>query len=131
MDLHDPIHKKVIGVTFIVFSVFGLVGIYFYDLFFEFIIERAQDDPDFEEGVMWIFNIIDSFVWSIAILFYIPRLFLGIALTTGQKWANIPSMVYGVISMINFPVGTALGIYAIVVFTAKEKPQENYERRAY
>jgi len=132
MDLHDPVHKKVIGVTFIVFSIFGLVGIYFYDLFMEFIMERAlMDDPGAEPEVMWVFNFIDSFVWAIAILFLIPRLILGIGLVTKQKWANVPSMVYGIISLLNFPVGTALGVYCILVFTAKPKAPEPYEQRAH
>lgn len=131
MDLHDPIHKKVIGVAFIVFSVFSLVGIYFYDLFMEFILENATSEPDFEVEMLWFFELLDKFVWAIAILFLIPRLILGIALTSGQKWADIPSLVYGVISLINFPVGTALGIYCILVFTAKKKPAETFEQRAY
>ena len=131
MDLYDPIHKKVIGVTFIVFSFFGLIGIYFFDLFYDFIIEKIKEKPDVEEDVLFILNFVDSFLVTIAIVFYIPRLLLGVALTTGQKWANIPSLVYGALSIINFPVGTALGIYCILVFTAKEKPRENYERRNY
>ncbi len=132
MDLQDPVHKKVIGVTFIVFSVFSLVGIYFYDLFMEFIQERAiMDEPDAEFEILWIFNFIDSFVWAIAILFLVPRLILGIALVTRQKWAELPSLIFGIISILNFPIGTALGVYCILVFTAKKKPQENYEQRSY
>ena len=132
MDLQDPVHKKVIGVTFIVFSVFSLVGIYFYDLFMEFIQERAiMDEPDAEFEILWIFNFIDSFVWAIAILFLVPRLILGIALVTRQKWAEVPSLIFGIISILNFPIGTALGVYCILVFTAKKKPQENYEQRSY
>lgn len=133
MDLHDPIHKKVIGVAFIVFSVFSLAGVYFYDIFMEFVLDQAITDPDFEPEMFWIFELIDKFVWGIALLFLIPRLILGIALVTKQKWANIPSLVYGVISLINFPVGTALGVYCILVFTAKGsgKPVENYEQRDY
>ena len=132
MDLQDPVHKKVIGVAFIVFSVFSLVGVYFYDLFMEFIMERAiMDDPDAEVEIFWVFKFIDSFVWGIAILFLIPRLILGIALVTRQKWADVPSLVFGVISLINFPVGTALGVYCILVFTAKKKEPEVYEQRAH
>ena len=132
MDLQDPVHKKVIGVTFIVFSVFSLVGIYFYDLFMEFIMDRAiMDDPDAEIDIIWVFTFIDSFVWAIALLFLIPRLILGIGLVTRQKWAELPSLVYGIISLLNFPVGTALGVYCILVFTAKKKPEEAYEQRAH
>jgi len=43
---------------------------------------------------------------------------------TGQKWANIPSLVYGIISLLNFPVGTILGVYCIMVFTAKKEDED-------
>lgn len=129
MDLHDPIHKKVIGVSFIVFSVFSLVGVYFYDIFMEWVLEQANQDPDFDTEVGWIFAFIDSIVWALAIIFLVPRLILGIALTLGKKWANIPSMVFGIISMLNFPIGTALGVYCILVFTAKPRPEETFDKR--
>ena len=132
MDLHDPVHKKVIGVTFIVFSLFSLVGIYFYDLFMDFFLERAiMEDPDAPTEIMWLFNFLESFIWAIALLFLVPRLILGIALVTKQKWANVPSLVFGIISLLNFPVGTALGVYCVLVFTAKPKSPEPYEQRSY
>lgn len=131
MDLYDPIHKKVIGVSFIVFSVFSLVAVYFYDIFMEFILDKAQEDPDFDAEIGWLFAFIDSIVWALALVFHIPRLILGIALTMGKKWAKIPSLVFGIISMLNFPVGTALGVYCILVFTAKPRPEETFEKRDY
>lgn len=131
MDLYDPVHKKVIGISFIVFSVFSLVAVYFYDVFMEFILEKASEDPDFDMDLVWLFELLDRFIWTLAIVFHVPRLFIGIALTTGQKWARIPGLVFGVISMLNFPMGTALGIYSILVFTSKKRPEETFEKRPY
>ena len=131
MDLTDPIHKKVIGFSFIIFSLFSLAGLYFYDAFMAFILDLAKDDPDFSPEVESLFSFIGSIVWTLALVFLIPRLLLGIALVTKQKWADVPSLIFGIISLLNFPVGTALGVYCILVFTAKAPRDNDFERRTH
>ncbi len=124
MDFSEPQHKKVIGIVYIIFSAMGLLGVFFYDFFMTAIFDYAQtNDPEFAE-VSWVFDLIGSFIWGIALLFLIPRLAIGIGLAQGKSWANIPGLVFGVISLINFPIGTLVGIYAILAFTAK--PKEEY-----
>lgn len=124
MNLLDPFHKKVIGIFFIVFSSLWLLPMVFLDQVFEFIQERALEESPGNESVLFVSDIISSIFWGITILFFIPRLILGVALVTGQKWANIPSLVYGIISLLNFPVGTILGVYCIMVFTAKKEDED-------
>lgn len=126
MNLTDPVHKKVIGIIFIIFSALALLCFAFYDQFMEFILGMAQQDADFDPQVMWVFDLISSFLWGIAIIFFIPRIIIGIGLINGNKWANVPALVYGIISLINIPVGTLLGVYCILVFTAKRRAQEDY-----
>lgn len=124
MNLLDPVHKKVIGISFIVFSALWLLPMVFFDQIFDFIQDRAYEESPGDESIFFVLDIISSIFWGITILFFIPRLILGVALVTGQKWANIPSLVYGVISLINFPVGTILGVYCIMVFTAKKEDED-------
>ena len=126
MNFTDPVHKKVIGIIFIVFSAFWLITFAFYDQFMDFILNMAMDDSDFDPDVIWIFDLISSILWGIALLFFVPRLIIGIGLAGEKKWANIPGMIYGVISLLNFPFGTLLGVYCIVVFTAKKTEEEDY-----
>ncbi|MCO6358413.1 hypothetical protein BXY85_0026 [Roseivirga pacifica] len=121
MDFTDPSHKKIIGIIYIIFSALGLMIVGFYDVLMSFIFGLAEaNDPDFAE-VSPMFDIIGAFVWGIAILFLLPRLIIGIGLAMQQKWADIPGLVFGIISLLNFPLGTLLGVYAIAVFTAKKK----------
>ena len=126
MNLTDPSHKKIIGLIYIIFSAFWLLLFLFFDQFMDLMFEFAMlDDPNFDEDMLWVFDIISSIFWGIAILFFVPRLVIGIVLLNKAKWAKIPALVYGVISLLNFPVGTVLGVYVILVFTAK-KPEEDY-----
>ena len=126
MNLQDPVHKKIIGIIFIVFSAFWLLAFAFYDQFMEFILNMAMDDNNFDPDVLWVFDLISSILWGIALLFFVPRLIIGIGLAGEKKWANTPGMIYGVISLLHFPFGTLLGIYCIVIFTAKKTEEEDY-----
>ncbi|WP_420387127.1 hypothetical protein [Roseivirga sp.] len=126
MNFSDPVHKKVIGVIFIVFSALGLLMLLFYDQFMGFFLGMAQDDPGFDQDALWIFDLISSFLWGIAIIFFIPRIIIGIGLVNQRSWANVPALVYGVISLINIPIGTLLGVYCILTFTAKRRAEEEF-----
>ncbi len=121
MDLTEPIHRKVIGICFIAFSALGLVMMFFYSYFMDFVLDMATRDADFVPEMMWFFDLIEKVVWAIAILFLIPRLIIGFGLVNNSKWADTPGLVFAVIGLLNIPVGTALGVYAIMVFTAKPK----------
>lgn len=123
MDFSEPQHKKVIGIIYIVFSALGLIGVIFYDFFMTGILEFASSEDPEVNNMMWLFDLIASIIWAIAILFLVPRMIVGFGLANGRKWANIPGLVFGVISLINFPLGTLLGIYAILAFTAKPKEE--------
>ena len=127
MNLTDRSHKKIIGLIYIIFSAFWLLLLVFYDQLMGVMLDfAAREDPSLNyPEVMWIFNLISSIFWGIAFIFLIPRLVIGIGLLNKNKWANVPALVYGVISLLNFPFGTILGVYAILVFTAK-KPEEDY-----
>lgn len=123
MDFGEPQHKKVIGIVYIIFSVMGLFGVFFYDFFMTSILDYAAvKDPEFAE-VSWIFDLIGGFIWGIALLYFIPKLAVGIGLAQGKSWANVPGLVFGVISLISFPIGTIVGVYAILTFTAKPKEE--------
>jgi hypothetical protein len=47
----------------------------------------------------------------------IPGLLAGYGLLTRKSWARALALVVGILGMVNFPVGTAIGIYAFWVLT--------------
>jgi hypothetical protein len=48
----------------------------------------------------------------------------GIGLLQRQPWARVLAIVVGVISLINIPLGTALGIYTLWVLVSPDADQE-------
>jgi hypothetical protein len=125
MDFTDQVHKKAIGICFVVFSILGIVTLLFSSYFMEFVVNMISIEEDVPPEVFWLFEFIEKFIWAIAILFLIPRIILGFGLINNRKWAEMPSMIFAVIGMLNFPLGTGLGIYALLVFTAKPKSDNN------
>ena len=125
MDFSESSHKRTLGILFIVFSVLGLFGLYFYDIVVDFIFKLAESNGDpVPTEMTWVFDLINSILWGVAVLFLIPKIIIGVGLMNGRKWANIPSLIYGILGLINFPVGTLVGIYSILIYTAKPKQED-------
>lgn len=121
MDFSEQQHKKVIGIAFIILSALGLGGILIYDFFMTGVFEFAQTQNNDIADVRWLLELVNSFIWGIALLFLVPRLIIGIALVQGKSWANIPALIFGIIGLANIPIGTIIGVYSILVFTSKPK----------
>ena len=45
----------------------------------------------------------------------LPGLLAGYGLLKGKKWGQILGIVVGLLSLLNFPVGTAIGAYTLFV----------------
>lgn len=77
------------------------------------------------------------FVWPIAgvigmflLASAVAGLLAGWGLLNYRPWARILALILGVISLIHFPIGTALGIYTLWVLLPAES-ERNYRRLAH
>lgn len=80
--------------------------------------------------VLGIFGSIGMLIFGILAVTSIPGIVAGIGLLRGANWARILSIVLAVINLASFPVGTALGVYTIVVLLHPETSLM-FDRRAY
>ncbi len=69
---------------------------------------------------MAIFVIILVFIMLLLLAYLILSLAAGIGTIQGKNWARILGIVHAVINLVNFPVGTAIGILIIVYLEKKE-----------
>ncbi len=60
-------------------------------------------------------------------LFYIPGIVGGVMLRRRHRWARWLLLVFALLNMISFPIGTALGIYTFFVLLRRRRQQVNSE----
>lgn len=65
-----------------------------------------------------------GFIGGVGALFFallaLPGLVAGIGLLAGKSWARVLALAVGFLGLINFPVGTAIGIYAFWVLLQQD-----------
>src|SRR5512132_3591542 len=76
-------------------------------------IARVTGDPE----PMWILSLVGTSVGLLMAALGLPGLLAGYGLLTRKSWARILAIVVGILSLLNFPIGTAIGIYTLWVLT--------------
>jgi hypothetical protein len=63
-------------------------------------------------------------IGTVAIIFFgviaLPSVIAGIGLLKHQEWGRILALVVGFLSLLDIPIGTALGVYTIVILMDDE-----------
>ena len=103
-------HIQLLGGLYLVFSAIFLVAAI---IVFAFVAGGGWISGD--EGVIAITTIIATIVAGVLVLISAPGIICGVGLIRFRPWARILAVVLGVLNLINFPFGTALGIYTIWV----------------
>ena len=57
---------------------------------------------------------------SIIIMLSLPRLIAGIGLLKYRQWGRVLKFVVSILGLVDFPVGTGLGVYALWVLLHRE-----------
>lgn len=67
-----------------------------------------------------VLTLIGGIASSVLILLSLPRLLAGIGLIKLQNWGRILTFVVSILGLVDFPIGTGLGIYALWVLTHRD-----------
>lgn len=103
-------HAKVLGWLYIVSNAALVVlGIFVAVLLVG--IGAATDDPT----AFGILGVTGGAVGAFLAFLGVPGIAAGIGLLVSRSWGRILALVVGFIGLLNFPIGTAIGIYAIWV----------------
>jgi len=108
--------KRLLGVLHLVYS--GLMVIPSVAILIAFsFLGILEADPEAKT----VLTIVGSIVSTVLIILATPSLIVGIGLLNNKSWALILALVIGVLNIMNFPFGTALGIYSIYVYNQDSK----------
>jgi sorbitol-specific phosphotransferase system component IIC len=108
-------HIKVVGILSIVFGVLmALLGLFLFGI----IAGAGAISGEIEAA--WVTGIVGTFVGGLLVLLSLPSIIGGVGLLKRRQWARILIMIVAILSLLNFPFGTAYGVYAIFVLMHEE-----------
>jgi len=107
-------HIKALAILHIVFGVLGVLLALGALLIFGGIagLIHMDHDPD-AAMVVPMMGAIGGIVVIVALALSVPGIIAGIGLLKYQPWARILTIVLSILDLVNFPLGTALGIYGV------------------
>lgn len=116
-------HKRVLGILLVVLSAFQMILMLILSTFVTSILTLVMKDvkPEDAQIVSLVVDLI-RYIPALVVLFVsVPSLIAGIGLLYKKDWAMILSLIIGCLNIFSFPVGTALGVYAIWVYFEDNK----------
>lgn len=115
-------HVKVLAILQIVYASMGLLlGLFVGVLFGGIATIVGFNAPIGDSAVaVPILAVIGGVAASIIIMLSLPRLIAGIALLKYRNWGRILTVIVSILGIIDFPIGTALGIYGLWVMLHKD-----------
>jgi len=116
MDMKQ--HLKVVAALNIGLGVLGLLFAMIAFVLFAGI-GLLSGDPDAAP----VLTIIAVFAGGLFFIFSVPDIIGGIGLAKGQSWSRILVLILSVLKLINFPLGTIVGVYSLWVLMQDEAVQ--------
>ena len=121
---HLDKHKSTLGTLMIVFGILKIalyiVGLQILSLGLAFVTDEAE--IQFAAYLL-------KYIIGVAVLLYaIPAIIAGIGLRQGKSWGLILAFVIGILSLPVFPLGTALGVYACIVYLMDHSETYNQKK---
>ena len=111
-------HIKLIGILHIVHSVLvGVVGLFIFGVLT--LIGAVSGD----ETALLVLSLIGTIVGFFFVLVTLPGLVGGIGLVMNQSWGRILTLVVSFLKLLDIPIGTALGVYSIVILFRDDAPR--------
>ena len=109
-ELHMDTHVPVLGWLYVISSIFLFIfGVLL--LVFLIGIGVAIGGGD----LIRIMGILSAFLGGVFTVLSLPGILAGIGLIRRKTWGRVLALVLGFLSLLNFPFGTVIGVYALYV----------------
>jgi hypothetical protein len=105
-------HVSILGWLYVVGNaIFLLIGGFVFLLLVGIAPVTGEPEP------MWILGLVGTAVGALMTALGLPGLLAGYGLLKRKPWARVLTIVVGILGLVNFPVGTAIGLYTLWVLT--------------
>ena len=114
-------HVKILAILNIVLGGLGILLALLVLAFFGGLAGLAGSDPEpGAQGGAAVLGLIGGIAFIALSIFSVPCVIAGFGLLKFRSWAQILTIVLSVLGLMNFPFGTAVGIYGLWVLLNKE-----------
>ncbi len=112
-------HKRILGILFIISGALEILMLVFISALLSAVFPVIFDHADVDDQwvLVWIVPFISTLATIIILLISIPSIIGGLGMLYQKKWALTLVLILGCFKLFSFPVGTALGVYTIWVYT--------------
>jgi len=108
-------HVRIIAILYLVLSCLGLLTAIFLHYVLN-LIGAISGDQD----ASLVLSIVSNVFAVILVVSAIPGIIGALGLLKFKEWSRILMIILSIVSLLNFPLGTILGIYTIWVLTHRE-----------
>ena len=124
MNMNMNPHVKAVAVLHIVFGALGLIGALI--VFAVFATAGGIVVSQGEHQAATIISIVALGIVGLIAVLSIPGIIGGWALLAQKNWGRILVLILGVLNLLNFPLGTALGIYTLWALLRAEPARQTF-----
>ncbi len=112
-------HKKILGILYIISAVLQVLLLAFLGIFLSAIFGfvKSEVDPEKQRLIELVASILQYLPAILIIFMSLPSLIAGIGLLNHQRWAMVLALILGCFKLFSFPIGTAVGVYTIWVYS--------------
>lgn len=116
-------HKKVLGILFLISGALSIFAMLLLQFFLSTIFSLAlhEIDPDERRVVEFVMAFVQYVPVFIIFFFSLPTLIAAYGLLTRKSWAVLFALIVGCFKLFSFPIGTAIGIYSIWIYSEDQK----------
>lgn len=104
-------------------AVFTITGMLLARAILSIVFSFALDEADAHDRkiIDLILSLVQFVPYIIIFFVSIPTLIAGTGLLTRQRWAPVFALIMGCLKLFSFPIGTAIGVYAIWIYAEDQK----------
>ena len=116
-------HKRILGILYLISGVLSVFGMLLLNAFFSVIFSFALQDvnEDERQAVEFAMSIVQYVPVFVILFFSVPTLIAAFGLLTRKTWATLFALIVGCLKLFSFPIGTAMGVYSIWIWSEEEK----------
>lgn len=117
------VHKRILAILYIISGSLQILGMLFVTAFISTFIPLIMDEagPDAQWVFVWLVPFIRIIAVIVILFFSIPSIIGGVALLNNKSWSLTLLLILGCFKLFSFPIGTAIGIYTIYVYSENHK----------